>query len=218
VSLRWTLALAPLVIAACGVTPPEPPANLVVISIDTLRADHMSLHGYPRRTTPRIEAFAAEAVTFEQARAPWPKTVPSMVSMFTSRPPHVTGVMFGSRDQYVPDEELMLAEIARAQGLRTAGVVSNAVLGASSNFGQGFETYTETYREVSGPVGSRGDTVTAAAERWLADRPAGDVDARHRRQPLVLEQLGHLVPMGEGLDGRRGVHTQAGEAGIRPRQ
>ena len=54
--------------------------NLIVISVDTLRADHMSLHGYPRNTTPRIAAFAETAVTFESARAPWPKTVPSMVS------------------------------------------------------------------------------------------------------------------------------------------
>ena len=115
----------------------------------------MSLHGYPRPTSPRIDEFARTGITFEHARAPWPKTVPSMVSMFTSRPPHVTGVMFGSRNQYISDDELLLAEIAGQNGLRTAGIVSNAVLGAATNFGQGFDTYTETYRLISGPTGFR---------------------------------------------------------------
>ena len=101
-----------LMSAGCAASEAKRPTNVIVISVDTLRADHMSLHGYPRRTTPRIDAFAQRGVTFDHARAPWPKTVPSMLSMFTSRPPHVTGVMFGSRGQYIQDDELLLAEIA----------------------------------------------------------------------------------------------------------
>ena len=123
---QWACAAIVLMSGVCGSHEPVPPTNVIVISVDTLRADHMSLYGYARPTTPRIDAFAQRGVTFDRARAPWPKTVPSMVSMFTSRPPHVTGVMFGSRGQYVADDEMMLAEIARAQGLRTAAVVANA--------------------------------------------------------------------------------------------
>jgi arylsulfatase A-like enzyme len=135
----------------CGAEPPaaERPQNLIVISIDTLRADHMSLHGYARPTTPRIDAFAGRAATFDRAIAPWPKTVPSMLSMFNSRYPHSTGIMYGSRGQYIPDEELMLAEIASENGLATAAVVSNAVLGSATNFNQGFDSYIETYKEES---------------------------------------------------------------------
>ena len=110
-TLRHAAAIVVLLSAGCASPISDPPLNLIVVSVDTLRADHMSLHGYARRTTPRIDAFAERAVTFDRARAPWPKTVPSMVSMFTSRPPHVTGVMFGSRNQYIADDELMLAEI-----------------------------------------------------------------------------------------------------------
>ena len=174
------LAAAGLVCAtlSCGRSDVPTPTNVIVISVDTLRADHMSLHGYARRTTPRIDAFAEKAVTFDRARAPWPKTVPSMVSMFTSRPPHVTGVMFGSRNQYIADDELMLAEIAQENGLQTAAVVSNAVLGAATNFGQGFDTYAETYKLISGPLGFRADTVTATAEQWLG--------ARQTDQPFFL--------------------------------
>ena len=73
-------------LAGCTSPRSDPPTNLIVISVDTLRADHMSFYGYGRDTTPRLTSFDDMAVTFERARAPWPKTVPSMVSMFTGRP------------------------------------------------------------------------------------------------------------------------------------
>ena len=169
------LLLVLLGVVGCGSSAPIPPKNVIVISVDTLRADHMSLYGYPRTTTPNLDRFAKTGVTFDRARAQWPKTVPSMVSMFTGRLPHVTGVMFASRGQYVSDDELLLAEVAQQQGLNTGAVVSNAVLGAATNFGQGFETYTETYKLLRGDLGHRADTVTAQAERWLrtqtSDRP-----------------------------------------------
>ncbi len=170
-------ALAALALAqAAGCGPAvEPPRNLIVISIDTLRADHMSLHGYERPTTPRIDAFAQRAATFDRAIAPWPKTVPSMTSMFTSRYPHNTGIMFGSRGQYIPDEQLMLAEIAKANGLNTAAILTNGVLGSATNFNQGFDTYIETYKEDS-PLGlesrNTADTVTLYAQLQLRKQAA----------------------------------------------
>ena len=159
-----------LLALGCGVPPFVPPTNLIVISVDKLRADHMSLYGYERDTTPRIAAFAERGITFDRARAPWPRTVPSMLSMFTSRPPHITSVMFGSRGHRVRDEELLLAEIAQQQGLETGAVISNGVLGEASNFGQGFSTYIETYKILRGARGFRADTVTTVAARWLRGR------------------------------------------------
>ena len=151
-----TLLLLAAPAAACGGDPgPEAPKNLIIISVDTLRADHMSLYGYQRPTTPEIEAFARNATTFDRAIAPWPKTAPSMVSMFSGRYPHSTGVMFASRGLYVADEQLMLAEIAKRHGLSTGAVVSNAVLGSSTNFAQGFDRYIETYESES-PFGDEG--------------------------------------------------------------
>ena len=159
--------LALLGAVACGSGDLHPPKNVIVILVDTLRADHMSLYGYARKTTPHLDRFAKTGVTFDRARVQWPKTVPSMVSMFTGRLPHATGVMFGSRGQYISDDELLLAEVAQQHGLNTGAVVSNAVLGAATNFGQGFETYTETYKILRGDVGYRADTVTSVAARWL---------------------------------------------------
>ncbi len=149
------------------------PRNLIIITVDTLRADHMSLYGYPRRTTPEIDAFARTATTFDRAIAPWPKTVPSMVSMFSSRYPHSTGNMFASRGQYVAEEQLMLAEVAKRQGLSTTAIVSNAVLASATNFNQGFDSYVETY-ETDSPFGqdrrNRAESVTLHARFALRDR------------------------------------------------
>ncbi len=164
--------LATMALACGGEPEPEAPRNLIIISIDTLRADHMSLHGYPRPTTPNIDAFAAQAATFDRAIAPWPKTAPSMVSMFSGRYPHSTGVMFASRGLFVDDQQLMLAEIAKRHGLLTGAVVSNAVLGSSTNFHQGFNNYVETY-QVESPFGAqqrnRANSVTFHARFLLRD-------------------------------------------------
>jgi arylsulfatase A-like enzyme len=172
-----TLMLLAIVVAAmtagaCGGEQVEPPRNLIIITVDTLRADHMSLYGYPRRTTPSIDAFAERAVTFDRAIAPWPKTAPSMVSMFSGRYPHTTGVMFASRGLFVADQQLMLAEVAQQNGLLTGAVVSNAVLGSSTNFQQGFNNYVETYQDES-PYGdeqrNRANSVTFHARFLLRD-------------------------------------------------
>jgi len=143
-----------LMASACGAQEEPPPKNLIIISVDTLRADHMSLYGYPRNTTPNIAAFARRGVVFDRAIAPWPKTAPSMTSMFSGRYPHATGVMFASRGLYVDDQQLMLAEIAKQHGLATAAVVSNAVLSSSTNFNKGFDRYVETY-ETDSPYGNQ---------------------------------------------------------------
>ena len=95
--------------------------------------------------------------------------------MFTGRPPHVTGVMFGSRDQYVRDEELLLAEIAQHQRVETGAVMSNGVLGSATNFGPGFDDHIETDTMIPGPVGFRADTVTTAATQWLKRRTPDDL-------------------------------------------
>ena len=74
-----TLAISAILAAtALGCSPaeqasPDRPRNLIVITVDTLRADHMSLYGYGRQTTPKIDAFARTATTFDRAIAPWPR-------------------------------------------------------------------------------------------------------------------------------------------------
>src|SRR4051812_11408137 len=85
-------SFALLTLAACRretAPAPEPAplpagANILFITVDTLRADHLSSYGYPRQTSPEIDRLAAQGVRFDQASSQWPKTTPSFASMLTA--------------------------------------------------------------------------------------------------------------------------------------
>ncbi|UCG32300.1 MAG: sulfatase [Phycisphaerales bacterium] len=120
--------------------------NVLLISLCSVRADHLGCYGYPRATSPQIDAFAKTSVLFEHAVAQWPKTVPSFVSLLTGLYPHTTEVMRITPWQRLDDSFLTLAETFRAVGYQTAAYVSSPALNKSVNLNQGFDTYVETYR------------------------------------------------------------------------
>jgi len=131
-----------------------PHANLVIISLDTLRADGTSVGGGPADISPSIAAFAKEAVVFDQARTQAPHTAPSHMSLFTSTLPSVHGVQNVSFAQdangakgpaiIVPAREDVptLAEVLRAAGFRTVGLTDGGNLNPPHGFARGFDTYT----------------------------------------------------------------------------
>ncbi|MGH0032426.1 MAG: sulfatase [Myxococcota bacterium] len=131
-----SLGLCLAVASACA--PPERP-HIVLFTADTLRADHLSLFGYPRATSPRIDAFAADAWNFTQAVTVIPKTGPSFATMFTGRHPQEHGVR--SNFAPVPEALPVLAERLRDAGYRTAAFVSNPALRESRGFARGFDTF-----------------------------------------------------------------------------
>ena len=89
---QLTLLVAIAAVALAGCTqPPEPAQNLIVISIDTLRPDHLGCYGYERPTSPFIDTIAAEGVLFEDASAPSPWTKPSHASLLTGLYPRRNG-------------------------------------------------------------------------------------------------------------------------------
>jgi arylsulfatase A-like enzyme len=91
----WVFASAVSVLLACS--PAEPPRGLLLVVVDTLRADHLGSYGYPRQTSPRIDAFAADSIRFEQALAPSPWTLPSLATLMTGLYPEVHGASSPSR-------------------------------------------------------------------------------------------------------------------------
>jgi arylsulfatase A-like enzyme len=115
--------------------------NVVVVGIDTLRADHVGAYGYPRPTTPRIDAFAGDAVRFQTAvsQAPW--TLPGFASMFTGLVPSVHGAGAGrcSDVTVLDDTRDTLATALRAGGYETAAFVSNVWVGAEVGLARGFD-------------------------------------------------------------------------------
>ncbi|MBK8588449.1 MAG: sulfatase-like hydrolase/transferase [Sandaracinaceae bacterium] len=120
-------------------TPPASAGNVLVIVVDTLRADHLPAWGYQTGSTPHLDAFAADAVRFDQAfsNASW--TRPSFASIMTGRMPSSHTVMGkGSR---LPEEITTMAEAMSARGFVTGGFMTNFNVEPRFNFGQGFDEY-----------------------------------------------------------------------------
>ena len=140
----------------------DPARNLVLISLDTTRADRLGCYGYDGPTSPSIDALAADGVRFTSAWTPMPITLPAHSAMLTSRHPRGLGVT--SNFDSLPVQESTLAERLGAQGFATGGFVSSPVLMAESGLGQGFDTY-EFPR-----VGTRrAAEIYSAARTWIAE-------------------------------------------------
>ncbi|MFT5441460.1 MAG: arylsulfatase A-like enzyme [Myxococcota bacterium] len=106
--------------------------NLILISLDTLRPDHLGLYGYSRATSPNLDRFAEGAVVFEGATAQASSTRPSHQSLFLSKPPS-TAALGG----------LALAEVLAEQGFRTAAYTGGGNISSQLGFARGFEVYEE---------------------------------------------------------------------------
>ena len=125
---------------------PKPRLNVLLITIDALRADHLGVYGYPRPTSPNIDRLAAEGVTFRRAVSQWPLTSPSFAALMSSTYGHTNGLIRNTA-QRMPDRPLMLAELLKAGGYSTWAAVGNVNLARFFNFDQGFDTYRELWRE-----------------------------------------------------------------------
>ncbi len=154
--LPFLLLLATFLGGCTGEEPPPPrPKNVLLLLIDTLRADHLGAYGYHRDTSPVLDQLAAEGVLFEDVTSAAPTTFPSINSLFTSRTPDLfyrTSV----QDFGIPEEITTLAEALRAAGLRTAAISPSPVVrqapsffNPSGGFGQGFDSFDEScgYKE-----------------------------------------------------------------------
>jgi arylsulfatase A-like enzyme len=140
------LLFGPLLGSIMGCGKPPPPSVLIV-TVDTLRADHLGTYGSTVTRTPHIDRLAEESVVFEHAAAPMPLTRPSHFSILTSRYPREHGVVNNAMS--LPESALTLAEIFSSAGYRTGAFVSVRLLGSGSGAQQGFETFdvpTETQR------------------------------------------------------------------------
>lgn len=115
--------------------------NIILISVDTLRADHLSCYGYPRETTPFIDSLARKGVRFENAFANASWTLPSHLSLMTSRYPHHHGVE--NDDRVLPASAVTLAETLKAEGYSTTAFISWVYVSAQFGFDQGFDAYHE---------------------------------------------------------------------------
>jgi len=118
----------------------SPGCNVILISIDTLRADHLGCYGYARETTPNIDRFRRDAVLFRQAIAHAPSTEPSHASMFTGLIPAHHGALFVPRRPIATNVATM-GEILKAEGYHTISYNGGGQVAAAFGFGRGFDEY-----------------------------------------------------------------------------
>lgn len=147
--LFLVVAVGLIVVPQCSEKEPsrslEGLPNIILFSIDTLRADHLSCYGYSRDTSPYIDEFARDSVLFENAIAQAPNTSPSHMSVFTALSPGVHGVKtyYRAGDNIVPLSENFptFAEVLKENGYMTVGYTDGGNVSAEFGFGRGFDQY-----------------------------------------------------------------------------
>jgi len=146
--------------------------HVVLISIDTCRADRLGCYGYDKNTTPNIDSFAEDSVLFKSVVAPIPFTFPSHLSMMTGTIPPYHGV-HDNEGRPIPDSHLTLAEILKEQGYKTAAIIASYVLNAKFGLNQGFDSYTEFKDDSYAPTvfvnGRRASETGRLTTEWLEE-------------------------------------------------
>lgn len=205
-------------------------SNVLLISMDTTRADHLACYGHPTIKTPNIDRLAAEGTLFLRCAADVPVTLPSHTSMLTGTYPFAHGVRDNGQF-HVHADNLSLAEVLDDAGYATAAEVAAYVLNREFGLAQGFDTYSDvTAARRSGPPGEqaanerKAEEVRAAAGAWLRAHaterfflfvhffdphrtyaPPPEFAAQYRNPYLgeiayVDAQIGHLLELLDELD------------------
>ncbi len=172
--------------------------NVVLIIVDTLRADRMAFNGCPQSTAPFLEDLACRSLVFENAWSPSSWTLPATVSILTSVHPFQHGVTNLAGLELEPGEEPVpincipeeletLAESLRAAGYRTYGVVSNLLVGAEVGFDRGFDRFVQLQDEdadaVNGVVSDWHEEMLAQGPFFLYLHYIDPHDTYHAREP-----------------------------------
>jgi arylsulfatase A-like enzyme len=146
-----------------------PPTGVVVITLDTTRADYLSPYGFMDVSLPHLERLAREGVVFDRATSVAPLTLPSHSSLFTGLLPPHHGVR-DNADAALAEGQTTLAEVLKARGFQTGGFVGSVVLDPDRGLAQGFQRYGAIARAANGSPPRRqrrGDEVMDEAIAWL---------------------------------------------------
>ena len=123
------------------------PPNVLLVTIDTLRADHLGSYGYHLDTSPFIDSLARKGVLFADATPAWPKTYVSMSSMNTGMYPKTSGLRNYKRKN-LPSTLKLISEVFKENNYRTAAVVANFNVGRTYGFDRGFDHFVESWQDM----------------------------------------------------------------------
>jgi arylsulfatase A-like enzyme len=148
-----------------------PFSNVLLISIDTCRADFLSCYGFPLDTTPNIDDLAAEGILFERAVSPIPFTLPAHCSMLAGTIPPYHGVLDNGLFA-LSENQVTLAEILQEHEFSTGAFTSSFIINSDFGLDQGFNTYDDEFGEERNTMGileRQGDETTQLAMDWLQE-------------------------------------------------
>jgi arylsulfatase A-like enzyme len=164
---------AVIVLIACFIAYRPAIRNVIIISMDTTRADLLGCYMCRLGTTPNVDKLAAEGILFEDATTPMPYTLPAHCSMLTGTSPLYHNVLDNSFYQ-LSDDNVTLAERLKKEGFTTAAFVSSFVLDPFFGLNQGFDEYDADFKEQQKPAGPdelvnerKGWATTVLAMKWL---------------------------------------------------
>lgn len=190
--------------------PLKDPPNVLIITIDALRRDHVSYYGEGRALTPNIDGFAERSIAYERAYTVSPWTIPSMYSMHTSRYPSV----HGTDDYHRGNDRLTtLAQVLKSYGYTTEAYVANSIMDRELGFGRGFDRYL-MYEDTSELMWIRHSTLYLFVARitgeesyftppadttsWLTEVLTGELSKKRDRPFFIwahyLDPHGPLTP------------------------
>ncbi len=155
----------------------EKKTNVLLITLDTMRADYLSCSGSKKVHTPHLDRLAERGVNFTRARTSVPLTLPAHASIMTGNYPPVHGVRDNGAFR-LPEEQLTLAELLRGRGYETAAFIGAFVLDRQFGLAQGFDHfYGGDWSTISGPgdpsAERRGDAVFDDYSIWISSRAGG---------------------------------------------
>ena len=219
-------------LAACSAEPTprvpgagEPPKNLILISLDTVRRDRLSAYGYAKPTSPALRRIAEQGVRYERAVSVSPWTIPSHYTLFTGLYPNRHGVW--DYQQALDEEIPTLAQLLAADGMRTLGIVSTQAIKSARSFGRGFERFrylSEWRTDANGRrfIYNPGTEVTDLGLFWLDE--IGDApfflflhyyDAHSDYSPKPRFREAFVEPYAGALQGRTAELLQVRKGALR---
>lgn len=168
-----SLAALSLLLTACEADKPKP--NVLIVTFDTTRADHIGAYGNPNKPSPTIDGLAAEGTLFEYARSTVPITLPSHSTIMTGKYPPGHGVRDNGLFVLDDGSNLTLAEILKAEGYATGAAIASFPLTSQFGLDQGFDYYndhvTTAWEDESGQRDARKESI------FFDERPAESVNA-----------------------------------------
>jgi arylsulfatase A-like enzyme len=174
--------------------------NIILVTVDALRADFLGIYGRGKNTSPHIDAFAKNAVVFTNAYCAMPKTSASFASLLTGLHPFLNKT--APIQDYLREKDLTIAEFLLARGYETAAIVENANLSKALGFSKGFASYTEVWKHVNGKAAAT-PYITAETLKFLG---------KTHQKPFFL-WVHYIDPHAPYLPPDEFVHYNAAEKG-----